>query len=128
MVLDASVGVKWFKEEAGTDRADEIYLQAVKNEAVLVAPMHFAHEVLSVVGRHGEPQDIVLAWHHLNSSGLSLVPLSDELVSEAAEQCARLGCTFYDALAPACASLLEATLVSADARAHGAFPDVVLIE
>jgi hypothetical protein len=50
------------------------------------------------------------------------------VIAEAARQCDALGCSFYDALAPACAVLLDATLASADARAHGAFPGVHLIE
>jgi hypothetical protein len=50
------------------------------------------------------------------------------VVREAARQCDLLGCSFYDALAPACASLLDATLASADVRAHGAYPGVELVE
>ena len=61
-------------------------------------------------------------------AGVDVVPLTDEVVREAAAQCGALGCSFYDALAPACAVLLGATLVSADARAHSAFPGVRLIE
>jgi predicted nucleic acid-binding protein len=52
---------------------------------------------------------------------------TNEVVREAAVQCELLGCSFYDALAPALAVLLGATLVSADARAHSRFPGVRLI-
>jgi len=60
-------------------------------------------------------------------AGIAVIPLTDEVVREAARQCSVLGCTFYDALAPACATLLSATLVSADAKAHGRYPGVRLI-
>jgi predicted nucleic acid-binding protein len=55
------------------------------------------------------------------------VPLSDRVVREALVQCRVLGCTFYDALAPALATIHGATLSSADRRAHGGFEGVVLL-
>jgi predicted nucleic acid-binding protein len=48
-------------------------------------------------------------------------------VREALVQCRVLGCTFYDALAPALATIHGATLSSADRRAHGGFEGVVLL-
>lgn len=126
--LDASVGVKWFKHEAGQDAALALLEGAVRGEISLVAPTHFAHEVLSVVRRHYTSRDVVPAWQRLQAAGLALVPLTDEVVAEAARQCELLGCSFYDALAPACAALLGATLATADSRAHGGYPDVLLVE
>ena len=127
-VLDASVGVKWFKFEAGSEAARALYLRAVAGEIDVAAPVHFAHEVLSVVQREMTARAVPEAWGHLNDSGIALVPLGDEVVDEAASQADALRCSFYDALAPACAHLLSATLVSADARAHGNYPGVVIIE
>lgn len=127
MVLDASVGVKWFKAEDGQDQALDLLASALAGEQSLAVPAHFVHEVLSVIGRRHEPADIVPAWDLLAHADLDVVPLTDEVVREAAVQCERLGCCFYDALAPAVASLLGATLVSADARAHGSYPGVRLI-
>ena len=126
-VLDASVGVKWFKPEPGQERALELHARAAAGELSLAAPTHFVHEVLSVVARYYAPRDIVPAWERLKASGIAILPLTDEVVAEAARQCETLGCSFYDALAPACASLLGATLASADGRAHGAYPRVHLV-
>ncbi|MDP2234234.1 MAG: type II toxin-antitoxin system VapC family toxin [Actinomycetota bacterium] len=127
-VLDASLGVKWFKPEPGQDAALDVLKRAMHDEISLAAPTHFVHEVLSVVRRHYEASDIVPAWERLVATGITIIPLSDEVVAEAATQCDLLGCSFYDSLAPACASLLDATLASADARAHGAYPAVFLVE
>ncbi|MCG2807901.1 MAG: type II toxin-antitoxin system VapC family toxin [Coriobacteriia bacterium] len=127
-VLDASLGVKWFKPEPGQDAALDVLKRAMHDEISLAAPTHFVHEVLSVVRRHYEASDIVPAWERLVAIGMTIIPLSDEVVAEAATQCDLLGCSFYDSLAPACASLLDATLASADARAHGAYPGVFLVE
>ena len=128
LVLDASVGVKWFKPEQGQDAALALMQKACDDEILLVAPVHFAHELLSVIARHYGSRDVPAAWARLSSAGITLLPLTDEIVDEAATQCDLLGCTFYDALAPACAALLGATLASADVRTHGGFPGVFLIE
>lgn len=128
LVLDASVGVKWFKDEAGSMAARRLYLRAAEGEVRLAAPTHFVHEVLSVVKREMGPRAIVEGWEYMRASGITIIPLTTEVIAEAARQCDALGCSFCDALAPACAVLLDATLASADARAHGAFPGVHLIE
>jgi len=126
-VFDASVGVKWFKPEDSSDVARGLLKQLLLEADALVAPTHFFHEVLSVVRRHYTPDDVVSAWRIMRQAGIQDMPLTDEVVAEAAAQCTVLGCSFYDALAPACASLLGATLVSADARAHGVFPGALII-
>lgn len=127
-VLDASVGVKWFKPESGQESALGLIERAARSELTLAAPVHFAHEVLAVVARYYTPADVPAAWERMAGAGLTLLPLTDDVIAEAAHQCELLGCSFYDSLAPACAVLLQATLASADARAHGAFPGVFLVE
>lgn len=128
LVLDASVGVKWFKPESGREQALALVAQAVAGDVRIVAPVHFVHEVLSVVCRHYSQADVVPAWEAIESSGLDIMPLTPSVIAEAAAQCEALGCSFYDSLAPACASLLGATLASADAKAHGSYPELLLIE
>ncbi len=127
VVLDASVGVKWFKPEIGQEAALALLVRAVSGDIALAAPTHFVHEVLSVVRRYYSAGDVVPAWRRIQASGVTIIPLSDEVIVEAAAQCEALGCSFYDSLAPACATLLGATLASADERAHGAYPGVLLI-
>ncbi|MBA4370274.1 MAG: hypothetical protein C0418_01695 [Coriobacteriaceae bacterium] len=127
IVLDASVGVKWFRKEAGSSEAAALYGDAVAGRVRLTVPVHFMHEFLSVLKRELGPAAVPEGWDYLEASGLNAVPLTHEVVSEAAAQCEALGCSFYDALSPALASLLGGELVSADARAHGAYPGVRLI-
>lgn len=127
-VLDASVGVKWFRRERGSDAAHLLQQRSARGEIRLAAPTHFVHEVLAAVNRENDAHVVIEAWQIIKASGITIIPLTDDVVIEAARQCEALGCSFYDALAPACAALLGATLASADARAHGAFPDVLLIE
>lgn len=127
LVLDASIGVKWFRAERDQAAALGILQDAQDGRAKVVVPTHFVHEVLSVVERRTDTPAIVPAWEIMVAAGLDVVPLTDDVVREAAVQCEALGCAFYDSLAPAIASLLGATLVSADARAHGGYPGVRLI-
>jgi len=127
-VLDASVGVKWFRQEIGSDTARSLQRRGARGELRMAAPTHFVHEVLATVRREKQPEAVRGAWAAIKASGMTIVPLTDEVIDEAVRQCEALGCSFYDALAPACAALLGATLASADARAHGAFPDLLLIE
>jgi len=128
VVLDASVGVKWFKREKGSDIARDLYARAQASEVRLAAATHFVHEVLAAVKRESGARAVMEAWDVIQATGITVLPLTTEVIAEAAAQCESLGCSFYDAIAPACAVLLDATLASADARAHGAYPDVLLIE
>jgi predicted nucleic acid-binding protein len=127
-VLDASVGVKWFRAERHSLEAREFLRAATDGSARVAVPTHFVHEVLSVIERRDHvPARVLEAWDIVAESGVDIVPLTDEVVREAVVQCDALGCSFYDALAPAVASLLGATLVSADVRAHAAYPGVELL-
>lgn len=126
-VLDSSVGVKWIKPEPG--RASALRLLEEHREARirLVVPAHFVHEVIGVAVRHGGPDLGEIAWGSLRNADLTVVGLDDTVAEAAFGQCRLLGCSFYDALAPALAERLAATLYSADARAHARFERVVLI-
>ena len=126
-VLDASVGVKWFREEGDSAAARVLQLRSTQGEVRLAAPTHFVHEVLATVKREKRSEAVLHAWETIKVSGITILQLSDEVVVEAVRQCEVLVCSFYDSLAPACASLFGATLASADARAHGAYPGVHMI-
>ncbi len=118
VVLDSSVGVKWFKDEPGTTEAREL-LRLHRDRAVrLVVPAHFIVEVAAVATRH----DTVVGervWKLLRLADLTVVALDDTLAAGAFSMCRSLGCSFYEALAPALAEYLGVPLYSADARAHG---------
>ncbi|GAB4281604.1 MAG: hypothetical protein Kow0067_01110 [Coriobacteriia bacterium] len=126
-VLDASVGVKWLKREAGSEDAIALLRQHRDRDVTLVVTSHFVYELLGVAVRHGGPVLGRKTWEHLREAGLTVVGLDDELASAAFEQCEALGCSLHDALAPGLARVLGAPLYSADARAHGRYEEVRLI-
>jgi predicted nucleic acid-binding protein len=127
VVLDSSVGVKWIKPESGREQARDLLLSHRNGEVRIVVPALFIHEVTGVAVRHGGPALGKRVWDSLRRADLTVVALDDALASSAFEQCTNLNCSFYDALPPAVAELLGATLYSADARAHDRFPGSVIL-
>ena len=59
--------------------------------------------------------------------GFHVREISDSLMRDALDVRRRYGCSLYDSFAPAIAEQLGATLYSADKRAHGSWPGVVLV-
>jgi predicted nucleic acid-binding protein len=126
IVLDSSVGVKWFKPEAGREEALGLLRAHRDGAARIVVAAHFAHELVAVAVRHGGPELGRGVWQSLAAAGLTTIGLDERLANAALIQCDRLGCSFYDALAPALAHELGATLYSADGSAHARFEGVQL--
>jgi len=127
VVLDASVAVKWTRDEPGSDEARRLLEDHLLGNVDLWMPEQSLAELLAVVMRDKGPGAISPTWQLVHDAGISMAPLGPDLVEEAARQCDSLGCAFYDALAPALSVLLGGTLYSADARAHGRFPGVQLL-
>jgi predicted nucleic acid-binding protein len=127
VVLDSSVGVKWMKPEPGSERCLALLEEHRDGATRIVVAALFVHELLAVAVRHGGPELGGKVWGLLEDAELTVIALDEALAGSALGQCQRLGCSFYDALAPALASQLGATLYSADRRAHGRFDGAVLL-
>lgn len=127
VVLDSSVGVKWIKPESGRGEARHLLAQHLEGRLRIVVASLFLYEVVAVAVRHGGPDLGERAWENLQLADLTVVGLEDAVARSALDQSRLLGCSFYDALAPALAERLHAPLYSADTRAHGRVADVVLI-
>ncbi|MBE0416750.1 MAG: type II toxin-antitoxin system VapC family toxin [Coriobacteriia bacterium] len=126
-VLDASVGVKWFRDEPGSEESRGLVEEHIAGTLTIVVDTLFCYEVLRAASRDTEPRDATRIWSDLARLDLITVPLGEELVAAATDARADLGCSLYDAFSAGVASLLGAPLYSADARAHGAHPGVRLI-
>jgi predicted nucleic acid-binding protein len=127
VVLDASVAVKWIREEPGSAAARDLLRRHVLGELRIWMPEQCVAELLAVVRRTLGPTLAVETWRQLRRARLAVAPLNDGLVERAARICAKTGCAFYDALAPALAETLGSGLVSADRRAHSEWPGVELL-
>jgi predicted nucleic acid-binding protein len=127
VVIDASVGVKWFRDEAGTEEARDLLRHHASGGVRLVVPMLFLYEVVDVARRHFGVEGARRVWRSLAADELVVSSPDSGLMDRSIDVAETLGCTLYDAAAPALAEHLGCELVSADRRAHGAFPGVVLI-
>jgi predicted nucleic acid-binding protein len=126
-VLDASVGVKWFRDEAGSDEARDLLARYRSGSLLIAVDTLFYYEVMRASTRGKHPHDAEQVWRELQRLELATVPLGEELVGAAAGAVEQLGCALYDAFAAGLADLLDAPLYSADARAHGKHPRVRLL-
>jgi len=127
VVLDASVGVKWFRDEPGSAEARELLLAHGRGEIQLIVPSLFVYEVVAVATRTMSAADARVFWERFMNWRLSVVEVGGDFVSEALAVRERHGCSFYDAVSPALAAQLDTQLYSADARAHAQLAGVVLI-
>lgn len=127
LVLDASVGVKWVREEPGSDEALSLLAQHGRGEVRLVVPAIFVYEVLDVVRRTHGLESAVGLWDRLGHDDLVVVGPGGEMMRETLTMAQHLGCSVHDAAAPALAVHLGVTLVSADRRAHSRHVDVRLL-
>lgn len=125
IVLDASVGVKWFRDEAGSVDARELLALHGAGEVQLAVPAVFVFEVLDVARRHLGNTGAEVLWDTIQHDEIEVV--SAALIESSLAWSRKLDCTLYDAAAPALAEALDAQLVSADRRAHGEFPGVRII-
>lgn len=123
-VIDASVGVKWFRSEPGSGEARALLADYRDGRRLLAVDSLFFYEVLRVASRDGRPDDVERVWADLKRLDLITVPLGDELVTAAATIRSECGCSLYDAFSAGLARLLEAELFSADRRAHANLPNV----
>ena len=127
VVLDASVGVKWFRDEPGTHEARDLLRQHATGVVRLVVPMLFLYEVVDVARRHFGVQAARRVWQSLAADELVVSSPDAGLMDRTIDVAEELGCTLYDAAAPALAEHLGCEFISADRRAHGAFSGVMLI-
>ncbi len=127
VVLDSSVGVKWFKPEEGSQAALQLLDAHRRGEVRIVVADHFVTELVAVAVRRGGGRMGLEVFDALRLADLTAVALDDRVATHALKWCAATGGSFYDALPAALASLLHATLYSADARAHGGVPGVELV-
>jgi predicted nucleic acid-binding protein len=128
VVLDASAATKLFCDEPGGSTVREIMRLHTQGELVIAVDHLCVYEVLRAVSRKHDAAKAKHAFDLLRRADVEAHPPTASLVDAAFEQADALGCVLYDAFAAGLASLLGATLCSADRKAHAAFPGVVLVD
>ena len=82
IVLDASVGVKWFRGEPGSDEALELLRAHGRGEVTLVVPSLFVYEIVAVATRRLSATHAQVFWQRFMSWRLSVVEVGGELVDQ----------------------------------------------
>ena len=119
LVIDASVAVKWFVEEPGSEAARAILIHLRDRPDRFAVPELFFTEMLSVLSRITESElQLKELLTILEDLGLARLSLGHETLQRAAELTFSSGLSAYDAIYAATATLLEGTWLTADARAH----------
>lgn len=117
-ILDASVVLKWFVEEEGSDRADALLDEHVKGEARVVVPDLLIYEVANALRFSGgfaarEVREIIDALWALD---LYIVAPQPDVMRSALALSYSRGISVYDSVYVALAKELGLPLVTADKK------------
>ncbi len=117
-VVDASVAVKWFLPEAGSETALALRRAHLDGRVLLHAPAFLPFEVANALRHHPllGAGPVAAAVGHLFGVQVRLEPPAPEPLSRAVEVAYRTGLTVYDAAYLALAERLGCTLYTADER------------
>ena len=127
VVLDASVAIKWFRNEPGTMEARQLLEAHADGDLVIVVPSLFVYEFIGVASRYLSAAETKDLWRRFLGWRIHVREVGDSLMRDSLEIQERYGCALYDAISPSLAAQLEAPLYSADRRAHGSWPGVVFV-
>ena len=120
LVLDASVGVKWFsdKGEASLRQTLAIRDAHITQQLVIVVPDLFYYEVINaIVHKKFIPTEAVqLAASKIFALELSTVYIDADLMSASVKLARQFGITVYDACYAALAQKYDCPLVTANPR------------
>lgn len=115
-VIDASVAVKWFSEEEGSDRALAVRNDHIDGRKTLVAPDLLVYEIANALRfKPGfNPRVTARALDDLFNLQVEIMAPSKELVSRGSELAFEYGITVYDSLYLSLGELLGLEVITAD--------------
>ena len=120
LVLDASVLLKWFKQEKYTEIATRIKDDFVNGVHEIVVPDLILYEITNAM-RHDKRFDARLVKESLDNlikMEIDIVIPSQDLISHAIEISYNNNVTIYDAIYIALAELNNAVFITADEKLH----------
>ena len=128
-VIDASVAVKWFVEEADSPAAHRLLEAYAIGETTLVAPDLLVYEVSNVLLRNPtfRTQEVQRSIERLYELEIELIAPSVDIINAAIALAKARRLTFYDALYVQLAHHLELPLLTADAKLISKVHDLPLV-
>lgn len=127
-VVDASVVVKWFVVEEGSEKALEIRDKYVGGEVRLIAPELLIFEVLNALYYKGlfSVEEMKEIAESLDAYSFELYPLRGEYAKKALEVAYENNITIYDASYVSLALLKNTYVYTADVKLKGKLRDKYL--
>jgi len=115
-VIDASVAVKWFLDEAHTRAALALQSDFIEGRLTLRVPSLFPYEVLNALtfSRRFRGPELIEAARDLDRSDMVTVPLFGAYFEQTVALSLRKRITIYDASYVALAAALKCPLFTAD--------------
>ena len=122
IVLDASVLLKWFLDEPGSEAAVALKHRHLVGDVALIIPDSALYEIPNVLRfKRGVPETEVKAvMQAFWMLGLETVAPSEPLLDEAIRLSFATGLSLYDCAYLALAEEVNASLITADAHLHRA--------
>lgn len=129
-VIDTSVVVKWFSEEAHTEKAELLLLRVQRGQIHMYAPELLVYELGNALwkGKKFEENRILAALDELFESRMEFMPIDKVLVQSAVRIMVRYDITFYDAVYGALAFSFDIPLVTADPKDHKKIKEITVID
>ncbi len=117
-VLDASVLIKWFTEEADSKTAIQFKEKLLEGKIDIIIPDLALYEIANVLRfKTGVPEKAVTsAIPSLFTLGIEIITPSPKLIKDAIHLSYATGLSVYDCVYLALANELTATLITADKR------------
>jgi predicted nucleic acid-binding protein len=120
LVVDASIGIKWFKEEneKNVDLAINLLRLQLENKIELVVPDLFFYEVLNIllVKTNFDLQDTQLLLDKLIKLNMDIIHPDEKVMFSALNISKSINLTFYDSLYLSVAQNFNAMLVTDDKK------------
>ena len=119
IIVDASVAIKLFVEEEGSDRAQELLAEIASNPESCVVPELFFFELANTLNRliDDSGDERLDLFNSLIELGIGRAVFTTDLAAEIRKYQA-LGLSGYDSAYVAVASSVQGIWVTADERAH----------
>ena len=119
-IVDASLAVKWFSEEEGTEKALLIRQKHIEGETILIAPDLIVYELSNALRfKPGFDHDKVnRAVEDLLNMQVELIGPTRELINASSELAYHYGITIYDACYIALGQLLGIRIYTSDRQLY----------
>jgi predicted nucleic acid-binding protein len=114
ILFDSFALLRFFYQEAGSEKVAELLKEATRNEAPLLISAINVGELIYIVQRRSGEQAKLQMLVKLKSLDFTILPCPNELIFRAAEWKARFAMSYADTFAVASAIEHNATLVTGD--------------